>query len=183
MIPEAPIEIARNKRNLAYYLAGGLIVLIFGLFIVLDPELFKPRQLQSSFIIVAIGAAIMVAAGIYSYIMAVRISSVFPGMIVSDKDIYDHTGSPGDGLINWGDITDIRESNIRGKRYLTIVVKNPESYIQRQKNPVKRQYLTRLTDTYGSPIQISAADLDFDFESLKTLLHAGLERYKGRVPL
>jgi hypothetical protein len=183
MIPEAPIEIARNKRNLAYYLAAGLIVLVFGLFIVLDPGLFKPRQLPSTFIIVAVGAAIMVAAGIYCYIMAVRISSVFPGMIVSDKDIYDHTGSPGDGLINWSDITEIRESNIRGKRYLTIVVNNPRTYIERQKNPVKRQYLGRLLENYGSPLQIAASDLDFDFESLKTLLHAGLERYKANAPL
>jgi hypothetical protein len=180
MTPEAPIEIARNKRNLAYYLAAGLIVLVFGLFIILDPGLFKPHQFQSTFIVVATGSAIMVAAGIYSYIMAVRISSVFPGMIVSDKDIYDHTGSPGDGLINWSDITEIREASIRGKRFLTIVVKNPQTYIDRQKNPVKRSGLVRLNVNYGSPIQIAASDLDFDFESLKALLQTGLDRHKGK---
>jgi hypothetical protein len=183
MPQEAPIEIARNKRNLAYFLAGGLIVLAFGLFVVLDPVPFKPHLLPTTFVIVAAGAAIMVAAGIYSYIMAVRISSVFPGLIVSDKDIYDHTGSPGDGLIPWEDVSEIRESAIQGKRYLTIIVKNPRTYIERQKNPVKRQNLVRLQENYGSPVQILGADLDFDFDSLKTLLQESLERYKGSDPL
>jgi len=151
MILEAPIEIARNKRNLAYYLGAGLVVLLFGLFMVLDPGPFKPAHLPTPFIIVAVGMIIMVIAGIYCYIMAVRIASVFPGMIVSEQDIYDHTGSPGDGLIKWEDITDIQESDIRGKKHLTIVVKNPQAYIDRQKNPVKRKLLARANISYGSP--------------------------------
>lgn len=180
MTLEAPIEIARNKKNLAWFLSIGILVFLFGLFLVLDPGLFKPRQLPSTFIIVATGSAIMVATGIYCYIMAVRMASVFPGMIISEKDIYDHTGSPGDGLINWADITEIKSSVIQGKHYLTIVVNNPRAYIDRQKNPVKKQYLVRMNERFGSPIQIAAADLDMDLESLRSLLQVGLDRHRGR---
>jgi hypothetical protein len=176
----APIEIPRNKKKLSYFLAGGLILFAFGLFLVIDPAPFKPDRIPTTFYIVAVGASIMVATGIYSYIMAVRIASVFPGMIISDKDIYDHTGSPGDGLINWSDIEEIREASIRGMRHLTIVVKNPQTYIDRQRNPVKRQFLIRTTAAYGSPIQIKGSDLDFDLESLKTLLIESLEKFKQK---
>jgi hypothetical protein len=182
MTPDAPIEIARNKKKLAYFLAGGLLVFLFGLFMVLDPKIFTPPSVPSTFVAVAVGMIIIVATGIFCYIMAVRMASVFPGMIISDKDIYDHTGSPGDGLISWEDITEITENRIRGIRHLTIVVKNPKAYIDRQRNPVKRQFLNRTNEQYGSPIQIAASDLDFDFERLKALLQTRLEKFRSRSP-
>jgi hypothetical protein len=183
MDKETPIEIARNKKQLGYFLTGGLIFFLFGLLLVIDPALFKPERLPSNFIIVATGASIMVASGIYSYIMAVRIASVFPGMIISTRDIYDHTGSPGDGLINWADIVEFRETLIRGGKFLTIVVRNPEAYIERQRNPVKRQLLVRMTASYGSPIQVAAKDLDIEFESLKTILREHLDKFRQSSPV
>jgi hypothetical protein len=170
MTREKPIEIARNKKNLAVYLAGGLLVFCCGLVPVIFPHPFMTHTMITTFIPVAVGTAIMVAAGIYIYIMAVRVASVFPAMIISEKDIYDHTGTPGDGLINWDDISEFRESKIVGQRYLTIVVKHPQLYIERQRNPAKRLWLTRMNDNYGSPIQIPAKALHYDFDELMALL-------------
>ena len=179
MTPEKPIEIARNKKNLAYFLVGGLILFCCGLFIVIEPRYFMTRGMVTNFIPVAVGVSIMVGTGIYCYIMAVRMATVFPAMIISAKDIYDHTGTPGDGLINWEDIAEFRETKIQGKRYLTIMVKHPQLYIDRQRNASKRQYLRKMYENYGSPIQVPADALDYDFESLKTLLES---RLKGFIP-
>jgi hypothetical protein len=179
MAKEAPIEIARNKKNLAFYLAGGLIVLCIGLFLVIDPYPFMTRGMMTSFIIVATGLAIMVLSGIYCYILAVRMATVFPAMIISEEDIYDHTGSPADGLINWADVAEIKETQIKGKRYLSIIVKHPQTYIDRQRNPVKRNVLVKLHEAYGSPIQIAADSLDYDFEGLKNLMKTRLEKFRA----
>jgi uncharacterized membrane protein (DUF485 family) len=178
MPQETPIEIARNKKNLAWFLTGGLILFAFGLFLLIYPQPFMTTKMIGPFVVEAAGVSIMVVGGIYSYIMAVRIATVFPAMIISDKDIYDHTGTPGDGLINWDDIASVRESEIRGKRHLTIVVKHPQRYIDRQRNPVKRKFLSMMNDKYGSPIQIPASAIDYDLGSLIVLLEAKLERLK-----
>ncbi|TDX01682.1 hypothetical protein EDB95_2724 [Dinghuibacter silviterrae] len=178
MPQDTPIEIARNKKNLAWYLAGGLLFFAIGLFLLIDPGSFLDSKWITPFIIEAVGVSIMVAGGIYSYIMAVRIATVFPAMIISDKDIYDHTGTPGDGLINWDDISGIRESEIKGKRYLTIDVKHPQLYIDRQRNTGKRKVLVRLLEQTGSPIQIPAHEVDYDLRSLITLLETRLAAYR-----
>lgn len=180
MTRETPIEIARNKKNLAWYLAGGLLLFGCGLFLLIDPHPFMTAKMITPFIIEAVGVSIMVAGGIYSYIMAVRMATVFPAMIISDKDIYEHTGTPGDGLINWEDIVEFRVSEIKGRSHLTIVVKHPQLYIDRQRNAVKRQYLTRMNENYGSPIQVPADELDYELGSLKVLLEAKLDSFRRK---
>ena len=180
MPQETPIEIARNKKNLAWFLTGGLILFAFGLFLLIYPQPFMTARMITPFIIEAVGISVMVLGGIYSYIMAMRMATVFPAMIISDKDIYDHTGTPGDGLINWDDIAEVRESEIRGKPHLTIVVKHPQLYIDRQRNPVKRKFLSLMNDKYGSPIQIPANAVDYDLRSLIVLLEAKLDRFRQR---
>ena len=173
------IEIARNKKNLSWFLTGGLILFFFGVFLLVYPKPFMTSQMLTPFIIEAVGVSVMVVGGIYSYIMAVRIASVFPAMIISDKDIYDHTGTPGDGLINWDDISGFRETLIRGKKFITVLVKHPEVYIDRQRNPVKRRLLARLNTDFGSPVQIPADALAYDLRSLIILLEARLDNYRA----
>ncbi|HTJ11230.1 MAG TPA: STM3941 family protein [Dinghuibacter sp.] len=182
--PTPTVEIARNKKNLSWFLTGGLILFFFGLLLLVYPTPFislVPHQINAAFIIEAVGVSVMVIGGIYSYIMAVRIASVFPAMIISDKDIYDHTGTPGDGLINWEDISGFRESLIRGHRFITVLVKHPQVYIDRQRNPVKKRLLARLNSDFGSPIQIPAEALAYDLRSLMILLEARLDSYRASV--
>jgi hypothetical protein len=178
MPQDTSIEIARNKKNLAWYLAGGLLFFAIGLFLLIDPGSFLTGKMITPFIVEAVGVSMMVAGGIYSYILAVRMATVFPAMIISDKDIYDHTGTAGDGLINWEDITGIRESQINGKKYLTIDVKHPQLYIDRQRNPVKRKMLVSMMEQHGSPIQIPAHAVDYDLRSLIALLQQRLDTFR-----
>jgi hypothetical protein len=173
------VEIARNKKNLSWFLSGGLIFFFFGIFLLVYPKPFMTAQMITPFIIEAVGVSVMVAGGIYSYIMAVRIASVFPAMIISDKDIYDHTGTPGDGLINWEDISGFRSASIRGRSHITVLVKHPEVYIDRQRNVVKRRLLARYNSDFGSPIQIPADALAYDMRSLIILLEARLDNYRA----
>ncbi len=177
MTNEAPIEIKRSKKKLGMFIAIGILCFVFGLFMVLNPSLFKSNH-YNYYIVDSIGTSIMVAAGIYVYIMGARMLSVFPGMILSHEDVYVHFGSPGDGLVKWTDMNNIEEVNVHGKPSLAIMLKNPTAYINRQKNPSKRQAMTRNMAQYGSPILIGHEDLDFDFESLRTLLKGGLDRFK-----
>lgn len=181
-MPDTPtIEIARNKKNLSWFLTGGLVFFFLGLFLLIYPDPLMSKQMITPFIIEAVGVSVMVVGGIYSYIMAVRIASVFPAMIISDKDIYDHTGTPGDGLINWEDISGFRESLIRGHKFITVLVKHPQVYIDRQRNSAKRRILARLHSDFGSPIQIPADALAYDLRSLMILLETRLDTYRASL--
>jgi hypothetical protein len=178
MTNEAPIEIKRNRKKLGVYLAVGLIFFVFGLFLVLNPSLFLKGNRNNYYIVDSIGTSIMVASGIFVYIMGARMISIFPGLILSHEDVYVHFGSPGDGLVKWIEMNNIEEVNVHGKPSIAIMLKNPAAYINRQKSPAKRQAMTKKMAQYGSPILIGHEDLDFDFESLRTLLKGGLDRFK-----
>lgn len=178
MNTDASIEIKRSKKKLGVYIALGILCFVFGLFMVLNPSMFSKGNHYNNYIVDSFGTSIMVASGIFVYIMGARMISIFPGMILSPEDVYVHFGSSGDGLVKWADMSNIEEVNVHGKPNLAIMLKNPTAYINRQKSAAKRQAMTRNMAQYGTPILIGHEDLDFDFESLRTLLKGGLDRMR-----
>ncbi len=60
-----------------------------------------------------------------------------------------------------------------------LVVKNPETYSNRQTNAMKRKGMQSNLETFGSPIGISTNALDCKFDELKNIPVRKPAEYKG----
>jgi hypothetical protein len=65
------------------------------------------------------------------------------------------------------------------QRFLMFIVKNPQGYIDRETNLIKRKAMQMNFNSYGSPISISANALDTDFDRLHELLNSKFDEKKS----
>ena len=59
-----------------------------------------------------------------------------------------------------------------------VVVNNPENYIERQTNSIKRSAVTINFKSYGSPVSISANALKCNFSELERIIQTEFEKNK-----
>lgn len=65
------------------------------------------------------------------------------------------------------------------QKFLMIIVKNPQEYIDQITNPIKRNAMKMNYKSYGSPISISANALKTDFDKLQRLITEKMNEYKS----
>ena len=107
-----------------------------------------------------------------------------PALVLSDEGIYDNTGAFSFGLIPWTDIADVYERSVRAsmasKQYfVTIRLVNPDKYISRETNSIKRKLLQANATNYGSPVNISTNGLKTNHQELLRLTRQYFETYKS----
>jgi len=108
-----------------------------------------------------------------------KLSDTQPGFTVSDEGITDNSSAVSAGFIPWSDVLEINEKTIFGQHYLRVKVNNPESYINRQTNGLKRFMMRRNHKSFDAAISISASSMRCSFEELKDLLNRRFAAYKA----
>lgn len=82
-----------------------------------------------------------------------------PGLIIHRQGIVDNSSGVSAGLIPWGDIEDIEISQVMNQKFIMIIVNNPEFYLNKVNNPLKKNAIKMNYLSYGSPISISSNSL------------------------
>ncbi len=123
--------------------------------------------------VLGIGLCILLLVYVFN-----RLRDQQPGLIVSDEGITDHSSAVGAGFIPWSDVLEIEEKSMLGSRYLSIQVKNPQEYIDRQSSALKRFMMRRNQKTFQAGLYISASGIRCSFEELKDLIDRRFKAYQ-----
>lgn len=177
------IEIELSKSKLAKLLVFSIIFSIAGFWLIIaNPQISNP--LFNHPITKAIGGyggAIMGLWGIYFF--AKKLVDKKPGLVINEEGIYDNASAFNFGLIPWTDISQIYERTVEvpmaaKQRFVTIGLINPDKYISRETNVLKRKLLMANAKSYGSPIHISTNGLKIDHNELLNLVDEYFIKYK-----
>ena len=177
------IEIVLSKSKLTKLLIFSILFLCGGLWMILThPQISNP--IFNNPIVKAIGsygATIMGLLGIYFF--SKKLFDKKPGLIIDKNGIYDNTSAFNFGLIPWSDISQIYERTVQAsiaskQRFVTIGLTNPDKYISREKNFLKRKLLTANASSYGSPIHISTNGLKINHSDLLRILNEEYVKFK-----
>lgn len=177
------IEIALSKTKLTKLLVFSIIFLIAGLWLIIsNPQISNPvfnHPITKA--IGGYGGAIMGLWGIYFF--AKKLIDKRPGLVISDEGIYDNASAFHFGLIPWADISQIYEQTVQvsmasKQRFITIGLINPDKYISRETNFLKRKLLMANAKSYGSPIHISTNGLKTEHNELMNLVDEFFKKYK-----
>lgn len=170
MTKENQIEIPLSKTKLYLMLFVSIALVICGFWLVLNPPKNNDPILGNPTLLLITG---MIAIAFFGYITLFLIKKIpdnKPGLIINSKGIVDNSSAVSAGLVLWKDITQITTTNVMNQRFLMLIVRNPQEYIDRQNGMVKRKAAQMNYKTYGSPISISANTLNTNFEELYQLL-------------
>lgn len=183
MTESKKIEIPQSKTKLTKLLLFSILFLIGGLWITIanpqtDNLIFNNPVIKA---IGGYGGTIMGVLGVYFFTK--KLFDKKPGLILSDKGIYDNTTAFNFGLIPWTDISGIIDRTVKvstfsKQHFVTIMLNDPDKYISQATNPLKRKLLKANSKNSGSPIHISANVLKTNHNDLLKLACEYFDKYK-----
>ncbi len=172
------IEIPLSKSKMTLMFIGSLAFVVTGFLLVFSPGITIGGKFYNSTIIFITGIVAILFFGACAIMIFNKLRDNKAGLIINKTGIIDNSSGISAGHIPWTDIIEITTLDIVNQRFLMIVIDNPNHYIQRQKNPLKRKAAEINFKNYGSPISISANALKLNFNELEILLQTQLSNNK-----
>lgn len=170
------IEIPLSKTKLAFLLIAAIIFVVFSVWFIVNPETFVNNVFQDVALVRIVGIVGAAFFGLGMVVIGKKVVEDKAGLIIDDQGITDNSNAASVGLIEWADITKIREISIATNKMLMLDTNQPEKYINRAKNGLIKRTMQTNHKMYGSPLSIAPSSLKINFKELKELVINGLDR-------
>jgi hypothetical protein len=168
------IEISISKSKLSLLLFFSIVFVAIGIMMFFIEPSGRRSMLNIPAIRYTVAIASIVFFGFAMFSIIKKLQENKPGLIIDKTGITDCSSSIAVGHIPWSDIQKFTVASVMNQKFLMIVVKNPNDYINRQANNLKRKGLIYNQTNYGSPVSISANTLKIKLDKLKNLLEENL---------
>ena len=179
MTEKEQIEIPLSKTKMMLTFFGSLLFVGLGLWFLINPPKSTHWLFGNPTVIFIAGIASVLFFGLVAVTIFRKFSDTQPGLIINNQGITDNSSGVSAGLIPWTDIQEISISQVMNQKFLMFIVRNPEFYLDKVSNPLKRNAMKMNYKTYGSPISISANALQTNFDDLHKLLIEKMNEYKS----
>jgi hypothetical protein len=173
------LEIQLSKTKLTLMAIGSLAFVIAGICGVINPTRFISFLYRSPTFIFLSGLAGIIFFGFVGFYLLKKLFDKKPGLIISNNGIVDNSSGISVGFVPWSDIKEIKETMVANQKFINLIVKNPQHYIEGQPTKLKRWIVKRNYKSFGTPIGISANGLKYNYDELKLLLQQRFEQYKS----
>lgn len=100
-------------------------------------------------------------------------------MVINKQGVTDNSSALSIGFIPWADVQEIKILKLMSERFLLFILNNPQDYLKKVKNPIRRNTMKINQKLYGSPFSISSNLLQITFNELKELLQKKRNEYKS----
>ncbi|RZM25402.1 MAG: hypothetical protein EOO88_19430 [Pedobacter sp.] len=166
--------IKTSKVKLVILLICSLAFVIGGVF------MYQGFSFRGAAILRSIIAIVTIAFfGIATLYASLKLFDGKPGFIFLEDGFVDNSSGISAGEVLWKDITSLRTSSINGQSFISIAVADPQMYIDRQANILKRKAMTLNLRMYGSPIALSANGLDISFNDLVSEIETRYAKFQS----
>ncbi len=179
MTQDGQIEIPLSKKKMTLTLLGSIIFVGLGIWFLINPPKINNPIFGNPTVIFIAGLASIIFFGLVAVTIFRKLSDKKAGLIINRQGIIDNSSGVSAGLVLWTDIEEIKISNVMSQKFLMFIVKNPQDYLNKATNPLKRKGMEMNYRSDGSPISISANSLHANFDDLYNLLTEKLKEYKS----
>lgn len=173
------IEILLSRGKITLALIASLAFVAVGLWFVISPPQINSALFGNPVLIFCAGIASIGVFGVFSVVAVKKLADKKPGLIIDETGITDNASGASAGHIPWSDITEIKTIQVFDQKFVMIAVADPNKYIERQTNALRRKAMQMNLKSNGSPINISANALRCNFDTLKTTLQTEFDRNRG----
>jgi hypothetical protein len=172
------LEIPLNKSKIVLMFLAALVFVIIGLWFVINPPEIKNAFWGHPAKIAILGYASLIFFGLCAFLFVRKLSDNKPGLIIDETGLTVNSSGMSGGHVLWSDIEAFSVMEVHKQRLIMLHIKNPQLYIDRQTNLLKRKTMQLNNRMYGTPLSISSNSLKVSFERLVTLLSDHLEASK-----
>lgn len=188
MDTSTPVEIALSRTKTVVILLLGLAFVAVGVALILNaPKItasFPRVALPSAGRILHLGPALVQVVGgvsiaFFGYVAAFsarRLANPTPGLVLDARGLTDNTSAVAAGFIPWADVADVKTGGLAGQPFLYVVLRDPDAFL-RSVSPVRRFFLDQNRKLGPSPVALTSASLDADFDEMAALVRAYREAH------
>lgn len=173
---EKTIEISKVK--LTGLIGLSLLFVMLGIWIAYYAPIVEIEIFNNNILRKVIGLLSIIYFGIMGILIAKKLFENKYGIKINDEGIYDNSTILYSGLIKWENIESIEKSKVLNQKFIRIIVNNPNDFINRQKNILKRKNVEINIKKFGSPIQIATNSLKIQCEELSEIMTSQLDKRK-----
>lgn len=179
MTQNEQIEIPLSKNKMLLTFVGAIVFVGVGLWFLINPPKISNPIFGNPTLLFIVGLASILFFGLVAVTILRKFSDKKPGLVINRQGITDNSSGVSAGLIPWTDIQEIKVLQVMNQKFLMFIVSNPQDYLEKVTNPLKRNAMKMNYKTYGSPISISSNALQTNFDDLHKLLIEKMNEYKS----
>lgn len=157
------IKIPLNKFKISLLTIGSILFVIAGYFMLWN-------------FIGIIAIIFFGATGVYGL---AKLFDSKTGLKIDSNGITDNSNATSIGLIKWKDIYQIRSEQVASEKFIMIDLIDPDKYLDKVKNGLKKRLMKTNMRMYGTPISITSRTLKYNFLELERILRTEFERNKN----
>lgn len=170
--------VKKNKFNKMILMLPSITFVILGFWLIFLSPKTGNIFLNSEILIKTIGFLSVSFFGFWVFKILRKIIDNNYGLKISQKGIYYNSSSMDIGLIKWENIERIESRIVMNRKYINVIVNNPEEYVNKQKNNRIKKIIKSNFKLFGSPIHIYTNPLDMRFKDLFELINNELAKRK-----
>ena len=168
---QLPIQIAHSRKKLIKLLIYSIVFVAAGSWFICEPERFASGALRTPIVVRVVGVVSILFFGFCGVVMIKRlIGEKAKGLVISEEGVLDGSSALSYGAIPWKEIISVEVRKVYRQQFIALILRDPESFIERETNVLKRKAMDFNYRTYGSPVQITTNALDIKFDDLLQLL-------------
>jgi hypothetical protein len=174
------VRIKSSKVRCLLLILPAIGLFIFGLTLLnQDIGQIEVQQKFSNPIFLYGFAIISLITGIIGLVICIpKFLGFRPGLVINQDGLYENSSGVSAGFVPWNEVRSITKFNVGSQLFIAIHVKDPLPYLK------KGNYLQRIIkksnmSIRGTPVGISMATLNADFEILYKLIHEYKDYYQS----
>ena len=162
-------------------LIGSIGFVVAGFWFIIKPPKNDNPLLGNPTVILLEGIASILFFGLCAFFYIRKLLDNKPGLINDNIGLIDNSSGVSVGQILWNNIENISVIKIFGQKLILIKVNNPQEYINKQVNYVKKKVMQTNMNLYGAPLSITSNALKIKFDELLNILNGHLNANRKHV--
>jgi hypothetical protein len=175
------IEIPLSKSNIKMMFFGCIAFVGGGIWFVVNPPKTDNIIFGNQIVLFIVGLAAILFFGFIGFSLFKKLFDDNPGIIISDEGIYNNSGGFSAVFIPWANVKEIKETSVKNQLLINVMLKNPDQYIDSQKNIIIRRAIKLYNKKFGIIVSISSNGLICDHFELKKYLVDFFEEYRKQT--
>ncbi len=174
------IEIQLSKTKLILSFLGAIVFVGLGIWLITTEP---PESLRISIFsiinftitntklfFICIGLLSILFFGSCAFFILKKLRDNSPGLIITEEGVTYSPSATSVDFIPWEDVIAIEEIKISHQKFINLVLKDPQAYIDKQKSAFKRKTMKMNYNMCGTLVSISAISLKCSYKELKAML-------------
>lgn len=173
------MEIYSSKKKSLLILLASLAFVVGGIYMFMNAEDFTGQRERSPFFIKAIGIVSVLFFGLGIYVAIRQLLANQLILIIDENGINVNPKKSLTEYIQWKNISGFSELKIHNQKFVVIDVDNPDYWIEKEENGIRKKLMRFNVSNYGSPFNLSATATQMNHAELLKTLTEYLERYRN----